>query len=51
MSHKWKLHDRKLLKEIESRVTSSAFHKPNNLLVIGYANGVFALYEMPGCTR
>ena len=48
---KWKLKDRKFLWETESKVASSAFQKLNNVLVVGYVSGVFALYEMPGCIR
>ena len=51
VTYQWKLKDRKFLREIEANVTSSAFQRQNNLLVVGYATGVFALYEMPGCIR
>jgi periodic tryptophan protein 2 len=46
---KWLLESREFLWGQKSRLSSCSFQKKNNLLLIGYENGVFGLYEMPGC--
>ena len=46
----WKLTAREFLWEPHTSVTSAAFNKATNLLVVGFNKGVFGLYEMPGCT-
>lgn len=38
---------RHLFPKDHSRVTSVTLHKPSHLLVVGFASGVFSLYEMP----
>ena len=45
----WKLTSREFLWEPHTSVSSVAFNKTNNLLVVGFDKGVFGLYEMPGC--
>ena len=45
----WQLETREFLWDIHTSVSSSAFNKANNLLVVGFQEGVFAIYEMPGC--
>lgn len=52
-SKKWILHDRKFLWEQHSmtEITSTSFNKATGLLVIGFNQGVFGLYEMPSCTN
>lgn len=45
---KWSLKSREFLWDPHTSVASVGFHKISNLLVIGFNNGVFGLYEMPG---
>jgi periodic tryptophan protein 2 len=45
----WKLHAREFLWDPHTQVSSTAFNRAASLLVIGFSNGVFGLYEMPGC--
>ena len=45
----WKLTDRTFLWDQHTEVISTAYSRDNSLLVIGFHNGVFGLYEMPGC--
>jgi len=46
---KWILANREFLWDHNYFVTSTAFHKKSNLLVVGFNNGVFSLYELPNC--
>lgn len=46
---KWVLTSREFLWDQNYFVTSVAFHKKSNLLVVGFNNGVFSLYELPDC--
>jgi periodic tryptophan protein 2 len=48
---KWQLKDRKFLWESQTTVCSTALNKSNNILVVGFSTGIFALYEMPGCIK
>jgi periodic tryptophan protein 2 len=48
---KWQLVKREFLWEQHTSVTSTAFNKKSNLLVVGFNKGVFGLYEMPSCTN
>lgn len=47
----WQLIDRTFLWEAHTRVSAVDFNKNANLLVIGFDNGVYGLYEMPGCVN
>lgn len=47
----WRLLTREFLWDPHTLVSSTAFNKPTALLVIGFSNGVFGLYEMPGCVN
>eukprot|EP01033_Poteriospumella_lacustris_P018105 gene18105-12992_t len=47
----WQLTERQLLRDHEGSVVSSAFSRANNLLALGFASGIFGLYEMPGCVN
>ena len=38
---------RHLFIQDKASITCSAFHKERNLLVLGFSNGIFGLYEMP----
>lgn len=46
----WRIVERHLFKQ-EAKVRCAAFHAASNLLVVGFANGVFGLYELPEYTQ
>lgn len=31
----------------DAKVNCAAFHAPTNLLVVGFSNGLFGLYDLP----
>ena len=47
----WKLKSREFLWEPHTMVSSCAFHKETSLLLVGFDQGAFGLYEMPGCVN
>ncbi|GAA5980269.1 hypothetical protein JCM5350_000893 [Sporobolomyces pararoseus] len=47
---RWGIQDRNYFLQTGSKVTSTTFHPPSNLLVVGFSNGVFGLWEMPSFT-
>lgn len=47
----WQLVERQLIRDNQGDVSCTAFNKSTGILVLGFANGVFGLYEMPGCTN
>lgn len=44
----WSLSEREFLWDGNTSVSSCAFNRSSSLLVVGFSNGVFGLYEMPG---
>jgi periodic tryptophan protein 2 len=34
----------------DAKLNCAAFHAPSNLLVVGFSNGLFGLYELPDFT-
>lgn len=48
---RWNLATREFLWEPHTQVTSCAFNKSSNLLLVGFDKGVFGVYEMPGCVN
>ena len=44
----WRIHERHYFKQSRARVKSAAYHTQSNLLVVGFSNGIFGLYELPG---
>ncbi|KAI6249154.1 Periodic tryptophan protein 2 [Erysiphe necator] len=44
---RWRIKQRHYFMENNTKVKCSAFHSSSNLLVAGFSNGVFGLYEMP----
>ncbi|KAF9787924.1 WD40 repeat-like protein [Thelephora terrestris] len=48
---RWGVHKRDYFGQHNTRVTCSVFHRPSNLLVIGFSTGVFGLWEMPDFTN
>lgn len=47
----WQLAQREFLWEPHTEVASTDFNRSTGLLVVGFTQGVFALYEMPGCVN
>jgi periodic tryptophan protein 2 len=45
---RWRIVNRHYFMQNNARVKCAAFHPSTNLLVAGFSNGVFMLYEMPG---
>lgn len=44
---RWRITDRHYFMQSSAKVKCVAFHPNSNLLVAGFSNGVFGLYEMP----
>ena len=47
---RWGVHKRHYFNQFGTKVVSSTFHAPSNLLVVGFSTGVFGLWEMPAFT-
>ncbi|GAA5907804.1 snoRNA-binding rRNA-processing protein PWP2 [Sporobolomyces salmoneus] len=47
---RWGIQNRNYFLQTGSKVTSTTFHPRSNLLVVGFSNGVFGLWEMPSFT-
>ncbi|KAI1000850.1 Periodic tryptophan protein 2 [Podosphaera aphanis] len=43
----WRINERHYFLQNNAKVKSSAYHPESNLLIAGFSNGVFELYEMP----
>ncbi|GJJ14935.1 hypothetical protein Clacol_009205 [Clathrus columnatus] len=48
---RWGISERHYFNRANTRVVCSVFHRPTNLLVIGFSTGVFGLWEMPHFTN
>lgn len=48
---RWGIQDRNYFLQTGSKVTCTTFHPSSNLLVVGFSNGVFGLWEMPSFTN
>jgi len=44
---RWRISDRHYFMQNNAHVNCAAFHAGSNLLVVGFSNGLFALYELP----
>jgi periodic tryptophan protein 2 len=44
---RWGVHKRHYFNQPGTKVVSSTFHAPSDLLVVGFSTGVFGLWEMP----
>ncbi|RKF56684.1 Periodic tryptophan protein 2-like protein [Golovinomyces cichoracearum] len=44
---RWRISQRHYFMENGTKVRSTAYHTESNILVVGFSNGVFGLYEMP----
>ncbi|ORY92665.1 putative WD repeat protein [Leucosporidium creatinivorum] len=48
---RWGLKKRNYFLQPGTKVVSSTFHSASNLLIVGFSNGVFGLWEMPSFTN
>lgn len=44
---RWRIADRHYFMQNNAHVNCAAFHPESNLLVVGFSNGIFTLYELP----
>lgn len=44
---RWGVQKRNYFNQANTKVVCSVFHRPSNLLVVGFSSGVFGLWEMP----
>ncbi|EEP79069.1 periodic tryptophan protein 2 [Uncinocarpus reesii 1704] len=44
---RWRITKKDYFMQQNTKLTCSAFHPKTNLLVVGFSNGIFALYELP----
>lgn len=47
-SMRWRISDRKYFMQPNAKTRCVAYHDASKLLVAGFSNGIFGLYEMPG---
>ncbi|CEQ40342.1 SPOSA6832_01966, partial [Sporobolomyces salmonicolor] len=48
---RWGIKQRNYFMQTGSKVVSTTFHAPSSLLIVGFSNGVFGLWEMPSFTN
>ncbi|KIJ15929.1 hypothetical protein PAXINDRAFT_176399 [Paxillus involutus ATCC 200175] len=48
---RWGVHERHYFNLPNTKVVSTTFHPPSNLLVVGFSTGVFGLWELPHFTN
>ncbi|KAH7912190.1 quinon protein alcohol dehydrogenase-like superfamily [Hygrophoropsis aurantiaca] len=48
---RWGIHERHYFNLPNTKVVSTTFHPPSNLLVVGFSTGVFGLWELPAFTN
>ncbi|BCS27640.1 snoRNA-binding rRNA-processing protein PWP2 [Aspergillus puulaauensis] len=44
---RWRIIKKEFFQQPHATVNCAAFHGPSNLLVVGFSNGLFGLYELP----
>lgn len=44
---RWRIVKKEFFQQPHATVKCAAFHGPSNLLVVGFSNGLFGLYELP----
>lgn len=47
----WRIASKHFFMQTGSKVRSCQFFAPSNLMVVGFSNGIFGLYELPGFTN
>lgn len=43
----WRIAQRHYFMQSNAKILCAAYHAPSNLLVAGFSNGLFGLYELP----
>ena len=46
-SSRWRIVDRHYFMQNNARATCAQFHAASGLMVVGFSNGIFGLYELP----
>jgi hypothetical protein len=44
---RWRIVKKEFFQQPHATVKCAAFHAPSNLLVVGFSNGLFGLYDLP----
>lgn len=44
---RWRIVKKDFFMQNDAKVNCAAFHAPSNLLVVGFSNGLFGLYDLP----
>ena len=44
---RWRVIDRHFFMQNNAKITCATFHSSSGLLVVGFSNGLFGLYELP----
>jgi periodic tryptophan protein 2 len=45
---RWRIVKKDFFMQNNAKVNCATFHATSNLLVVGFSNGLFGLYELPG---
>ena len=48
---RWGIHERHYFHQTGTKVVCTTFHRASNLLIAGFSNGVFGLWELPAFTN
>jgi periodic tryptophan protein 2 len=43
----WRIAKKDFFMQNDAKVNCAAFHAPSSLLVVGFSNGLFGLYDLP----
>lgn len=46
-TERWRIAEKHFFMQNNATVTCAAFHAESNLLVVGFSNGIFGIYELP----
>lgn len=44
---RWRIVKKDYFMQNDAKVNCATFHAPSNLLVVGFSNGLFGLYDLP----
>ena len=44
---RWRIVKKDFFMQNDAKVNCAAYHAPSNLLVVGFSNGLFGLYDLP----
>ena len=48
LSARWRIVQKHFFMQNNAKTKCAAYHPSSNLLVVGFSNGIFGLYELPG---